>query len=68
MALALATATGQDANLDPESAEQLLAGAKAAIPDAFRGPDAAAPFGPEVKVPDSAPAAEWLAAFLGRKP
>lgn len=63
----LARATGQDAaRLDPDLAKQLLAGAKAAIPDAYRGPDTQAPFGPEVKVSESAPAADQLAGFLGR--
>ncbi len=63
----LARATGQDAaRLDPDLAQQLLVGAKARIPDAFRGPDSKAPFGPEVKVPDSAPASDQLAGFLGR--
>jgi len=64
----LARATGQPASeLDPALAEQLLAGAKASIPDAFRGPDGVAPFGPEVPLDDSAPAADRLAAFLGRR-
>jgi len=64
----LARATGQDAaRLNPDLAKQLLIGAKAAISDEFRGPDGAAPFGPEVKVPDSAPASDQLAGFLGRK-
>lgn len=64
----LARATGQDAaRLNADLAKQLLIGAKAAISDQFRGPDGAAPFGPEVKVPDSAPAADQLAGFLGRK-
>jgi uncharacterized protein (TIGR03086 family) len=64
----LAKATGQDVDLDPELAGQLLAGAQASIPDAFRGPDKAAPFGPAVPCDDSAPAASRLAAFLGRTP
>jgi uncharacterized protein (TIGR03086 family) len=64
----LARATGQDAaNLNPALAEQLLAGARAAISDQWRGQDGVAPFGPEVKVPDSAPAADRLAGFLGRR-
>ena len=64
----LARATGQDAaRLDPELAQQLLVGAKAAIPDDFRGPDPQAPFGPKVDVPESAPPADQLAGFLGRK-
>lgn len=64
----LARATGQDANLDPELAAQLLTGARATIPDQFRGPDGAAPFGPVVESDDAAPAASQLAAFLGRTP
>jgi len=48
-------------------AAQLLEGARAFIPDAFRGPEGAAPFGPKVDVPDDAPAADQLAGFLGRK-
>jgi uncharacterized protein (TIGR03086 family) len=62
----LAKATGQDTNLDPELAAQLLEGAKASIPDAFRGPDGQAPFGARVDCDDSAPPAAQLAAFLGR--
>jgi uncharacterized protein (TIGR03086 family) len=62
----LAKSTGQDANLDPELAKQLLDGAKATIPDEFRGPDGKAPFGPEVDAPADAPMADQLAAFLGR--
>jgi len=38
-----------------------------ATTDAFRGPDGVAPFGPEVHIDASAPAADRLAAFLGRK-
>jgi uncharacterized protein (TIGR03086 family) len=64
----LARATRQEAaRLDPDLAKQLLIGAKAAIPDEFRGPDGTAPFGPVVDVPESAPPADQLAAFLGRK-
>ncbi len=63
----LARATGQDAGaLDPELAAQLLGQAKATIPDAFRGADGAAPFGPQAPVAEDAPAADQLAAFLGR--
>ena len=63
----LARATGQDSNLDPALAAQLLTGAKAAIPDAFRGPDGSgAPFGPQQAVPAGATPADELAAFLGR--
>jgi uncharacterized protein (TIGR03086 family) len=64
----LAKATGQDADLAPDLALELLAGARESLPDALRGPDGECPFGPVVEVPDSAPAADQLAAFLGRKP
>lgn len=61
----LAKATGQDTNLDPELAEQLLEQSKAAISDDFRG-DEPLPFGPEQQAPPGASAADRLAAFLGR--
>jgi uncharacterized protein (TIGR03086 family) len=64
----LAKATGQTTALDPELAAQLLGFAKAAIPDAFRGPDGKAPFGPAVPVSGSANAVDQLAGFLGRAP
>ena len=64
----LAKATGQAVKLDPDLAAQLLGFARAAIPDAFRGPDGKAPFGPAVSVPESASAADQLAGFLGRTP
>ena len=64
----LARATGQPtADLDPELAEQLLAFARDAIPDQFRGADTTAPFGPKVDVPADAPAADRLAGFMGRQ-
>jgi uncharacterized protein (TIGR03086 family) len=63
----LASATGQSRDLDPELATQLLEQVKL-IPDEFRGPDTVAPFGSRVDVPDSAPAADRLAAYLGRTP
>jgi len=62
----LAKATGQATDLAPELAAQLLAGAKQAIQDAFRGPEPA-PFGPEQSAPAGASNADQLAAFLGRK-
>ncbi len=63
----LARATGQSTDLDPELAAQLLAGSKASIQDAFRGPDGSgAPFGPQQQAPDGATTADQLAAFLGR--
>ncbi|MEY2424984.1 MAG: hypothetical protein QOI61_556, partial [Actinomycetota bacterium] len=44
----LAKATGQSTDLDPELSAQLLEGSKAAVQDAFRGPDGSgAPFGPK---------------------
>jgi uncharacterized protein (TIGR03086 family) len=63
----LARATGQDTNFDSELAATLLAGAKASIPDQFRGADGVMPFGPEQSAPDGASPADQLAAFLGRK-
>jgi uncharacterized protein (TIGR03086 family) len=63
----VAKATGQSTDLDPELAAELLEGARLAIPDAFRGPDTQAPFGPEQPVPANATNADKLAAFLGRK-
>ena len=64
----LAKATGQATNLEPALAAQLLEGAKASIPDQFRGPDGKAPFGPVVEAPAGASNADQLAAFLGRTP
>lgn len=64
----LAKATGQSTDLAPELAAQLLHGAKTSIPDQFRGPDGKAPFGPAIEAPESATAADRLAAFLGRQP
>jgi uncharacterized protein (TIGR03086 family) len=62
----VAKATGQDTNLAPELAEQLLAGTKMTISDAFRGADGVAPFGPEQEAPAGSSTADRLAAFLGR--
>lgn len=64
----LAKATGQSTDLEPDLAAQLLEGAKASIPDQFRGPDGKAPFGPVQEAPDGASTADQLAAFLGRTP
>ena len=64
----LAKATGQPSDLDPSLALELLDESRRAIPDAFRGPDGDAPFGSVVEIADSAPAADRLAAFLGRHP
>lgn len=63
----LAKSTGQDTNLDPQLAAQLLEGAKASIPEQFRGEDQKMPFGPEQQAPSGASNADQLAAFLGRK-
>jgi uncharacterized protein (TIGR03086 family) len=62
----LARATGQSTDLDPELARQLLENARGFLPDAMRGPDGQAPFGPQVEVPETAPPADQLAGFLGR--
>lgn len=64
----LAKATGQNTDLDPEFAAQLLEQARAFIPDGMRGPDGQAPFGTAVTAPAGASAADQLAAFLGRTP
>lgn len=61
----LAKATGQDTDLAPEMAEMLLAASQQNIQDSFRGPEGA-PFAAEQTVSDDAPAADRLAAFLGR--
>jgi uncharacterized protein (TIGR03086 family) len=62
----LAKATGQNTNLAPELAGQLLIGAKHAISPAFRSPEGN-PFGHEQPAPAGANNADQLAAFLGRK-
>ncbi len=61
----LAKATGQETNLAPALAAQLLEGARAHVPDAIRN-DAGSPFAFERSAPASASAADQLAAFLGR--
>jgi uncharacterized protein (TIGR03086 family) len=63
----LARATGQHTDLDPELATELLAGARLAITDAYRGPDGVALFGPATQAPAGASPADQLAAFLGRR-
>jgi uncharacterized protein (TIGR03086 family) len=62
----LARSTGQSTDLDPELAAAILERSKQFIQPSFRGPDGTRPFGPEVAVPDTAPAADRLAGFLGR--
>jgi uncharacterized protein (TIGR03086 family) len=65
----LATATGQDADLAPDLADELLAGARQLIGLAVRGPEGSgAPFGPEQEAPADSTSAAKLAAFLGRTP
>lgn len=61
----LARATGQDTNLDPELAAQLLEGSRQSIQPAFRSEEGAI-FGFEQPAPEGAPPADQLAAFLGR--
>ncbi len=61
----LAKATGQNTDLAPELAAQLLMGAKQSISPAFRSPEGTV-FGPEQSAPAGAGNADQLAAFLGR--
>ncbi|GAB3716275.1 maleylpyruvate isomerase family mycothiol-dependent enzyme [Amycolatopsis oliviviridis] len=67
----LARATGQDDTIDPEEVARMWPGAQA-IPDQMRIPGAFGPgivvFGPEVKVPESAPLQDRLLGLLGRDP
>lgn len=62
----LATAIGEDNDLDREIAERILVTARAHTPDAMRSEDGAM-FGFEQPAPADAPPATKLAAFLGRK-
>ena len=61
----LAKATGQDTDLNAELAESLMGLAAAHMAHAPRGEEPA-PYGPEQTAPAGAPAADRLAAFLGR--
>jgi uncharacterized protein (TIGR03086 family) len=61
----LAKATGQDTDFDSELAESLMDLAVAHMAHAPRGEEPA-PYGPEQTAPAGAPAADQLAAFLGR--
>jgi uncharacterized protein (TIGR03086 family) len=61
----LAKATGQSTDLDPGLATELLE--RADIPDHLRGEEGKAPFGPRRQAPEGAPAADRLAAQLGRE-
>lgn len=63
----LAKATGQSTDLDPLTAVELLEIARPMLPDAFRGEDGQAPFGPEQEVPAGATEADKVAAFMGRR-
>jgi hypothetical protein len=58
---------GEPTDLEPAIAAELLKNARLSIPEAFRGEDGKAAFGPIVDVPSSAPAADQLAGFLGRQ-
>jgi uncharacterized protein (TIGR03086 family) len=62
----IARAIGEPTDIETDLANKLLANARLAIPDSFRGEDGKAAFGPIVDVPESAPAADQLAGFLGR--
>jgi uncharacterized protein (TIGR03086 family) len=63
----MAKSMGESTDLAPELAAGLLAGARGAISDGFRGADGVAPFGAEQKAPAGATNADQLAAFLGRQ-
>ncbi len=62
----LATATGQPTPWSEEQAADVLARAEQTLPPEVRGDGM--PFGDIVEVPDTAPAADRVAAFLGRTP
>lgn len=65
----LATATGQRVQFPAEACEAALVWARTAMRPEFRGDEASGmAFGPEVQVPDDAPAEDRLAAFFGRNP
>ena len=66
VAVVFAKATGQNTDLVPALAAQLLEGAKVAISPAFRSEEGAV-FGFEQVAPAGACNADQLAAFLGRK-
>ena len=62
----LATATGQDATIDPALADTALDFCQAFVTDQLRAPDG--PFRPAVAPPPGASPTEELVAFLGRQP
>jgi uncharacterized protein (TIGR03086 family) len=63
----LATATGQDVELDPEIAQTALDWGRTALRPQFRGSeDEGRAFGPQVDAAEDAPVYERLAAFFGR--
>jgi len=61
----VAKATGQSTDLDAGLAQMLLAQSQQSIQDSFRNEEGN-PFGLEQAAPEGAPAADQLAAFLGR--
>ena len=61
----VAKATGQDTNLAPDMAAQLLAQSRQSIQPAFRSEEGSI-FGLEQEAPEDASNADKLAAFLGR--
>ncbi|MGH9109829.1 MAG: TIGR03086 family metal-binding protein [Acidimicrobiales bacterium] len=60
----LARATGQPTDIEPQLAAQLLDAVHGRITDDHRGPGR--PFGPAAQCASDAPAADRLAAYLGR--
>jgi uncharacterized protein (TIGR03086 family) len=60
----LAKATGQSVDVDPALSEQALEWGRGNLRPEYRGKD----FGPEVEVPDDAPAIDRLVGFFGRDP
>ena len=62
----LATATGQPMPWSEQEAAEVLTRAESTLPAQYRGEGM--PFGDIVEVPDTAPAADRVAAFLGRTP
>lgn len=63
----LARATGQNTDLEPGFAFQLLENARNVLPDEVRGAEGAALFGAKQNAAGDASNADQLAAFLGRR-